>query len=155
MLAVSRNGGPLQNIHLSNGNGSVPFYVELFFLCTLCCQFLRTFFDCHSSCVPYIATEGTQDEGQSKKVRWYWQYRVHKTNGNQKRSGETGNIGYTRRRAIKQDRRNWQQRGLCCQFLRTFFDCHSSCVPYIASITGPFLIAIRLVYPLLPVSPDL
>ena len=84
-----------------------------FVLCTLCCQFLRTFFDCPSSCVPYVAS-------------FSGPFLLH-----------------------------FVLCTLCCQFLRIFCDCPSSCVPYVASFAGSFLIVLRLVYPMLPVSPDL
>ena len=38
----------------------------------------------------------------------------------------------------------------CVVFLFYF-----SCVPYVASFSGSFVIALRLVYAMLPVSPDL
>ena len=103
----------------------------LFFLCSLCCQFLRIFCDCPSSCVPYVASFSGSFVIALRLVYpmlpvspdLFWLPFVLCT--------------------------------LCCQFLRTFFDCPSSCVRYVASFSAPFPIAVRLVYPMLPVFPDL
>jgi hypothetical protein len=129
-----------------------------FVLCILCCQilwivFLRLVYpmlpislDCFSSsCVSYVASFS----GLLEKLA------TQDTQDEEKQSTETGNIGYTRGKKTIQ--RNWQHR-----IHKT-----KKTISYVASFSGLFffvlcilccqflwIVFLRLVYPMLPVSVD-
>ena len=138
----------------------------LFFLCSLCCQFLRIFCDCPSSCVPYVASFSGSFLIALRLVYamlpvspdLFWLPFVLCTLCCQFLRTFFIAVRLVYPMLPVSPDLFWLPFvlcTLCCQFLRTFSDCRSSCVPYVASFSGPFLIALRLVYLMLPVSPDL
>jgi ribosomal protein L33 len=139
-------------------------------LCTQCCQFLWIVCLRLMSCVPNVgnigytrhktktnnpekpATLGTQDIRRRQTIQRNWQHWVHKTEGEDKQSRETGNIGYTRHKAKTNNPEKLATLGT--QDIRRRQTIQKSCVPNVASFSGLFVFALCLVYPKLQVFLD-